>query len=211
MDIAYILSQVFVVFAYLCTFITYLLRNREKIIVINLVSSCMSVVSLALLSAWTGLGNVIIAIFRNGAFMLRDKYLGKSDKITKADYLIYAGIEVAIFLVGILTFAGIPSIIAMVSMSLNTIAVTHKNPFIFKIVNIPASFTYLVYNFLITSYFGAGLEGVVLIIIIVGIVRDILYYKKKSINPFKLEEINAQRQKEAENSFPKDMEEKKTS
>ena len=190
MSTEYIFSQVFVAFAYVLTFITYLLRNRNKIIVVNLLSSCMSVVSLFLLAAWTGMGNVIISIVRNIAFMLRDKFLGESDKITKTDYAIYAGLEVAVLTVGVFTYAGFPSIVAMVSMSINNFSVTNKNPFLYKIINVPASLTYVLYNVLITSYVGAVLEIVVLSLVFLTIIRDIRFYKKNNVNPFRIEEIN---------------------
>lgn len=204
MSTEYIFSQVFIAFAYVLTFITYLLRNRNKIIVVNLLSSCMSVVSLFLLAAWTGLGNVVIGIFRNIAFMVRDKCLGESDKITKTDYAIYAGLEIAVLTVGIFTFAGFPSIVAMVSMSINNFSVTNKNPFLFKIINVPASLTYVLYNVLITSYVGAILEVVVLSMVILAIIRDVRFYKKHNVNPFKIEEINKlkeQQQKTNENEL----------
>jgi len=198
MSTEYIFSQIFVAFAYVLTFVTYLLRNRNKIIVVNLLSSCMSVVSLFLLAAWTGLGNVVIGIFRNIAFMVRDKYLGESDKITKTDYAIYAGLEVAVLTVGIFTFAGLPSVFAMVSMSINNFSVTNKNPFLYKIINIPASLTYVVYNILITSYVGAILEVVVLSMVILAIIRDVRYYRSHNVNPFKIKEINRLKEQQKE-------------
>ena len=198
MDTIYILSQVFVVLAYAFNFSTYLFRNRTLIVVCNFVSCCFSMVSLLFLSAWTGLGNVVIGMFRNIAFMIRDKVKGKSDYITKTDWCIYAGIEVATITVGVLTYAGLPSIIAMFSMSANSLAITQKNPFLYKIVNIPASLTYVLYNFLITSYFGAICETVIFITIIVGIIRDNIYYKKQNVSPFDLRAINELKTKKEE-------------
>lgn len=205
MDTIYILSQVFVVLAYAFNFSTYLFRNRTLIVICNLISSCLSIVSLFFLSAWTGLGNVVIGVLRNVAFMIRDKACGKADYITKTDWCIYAGIEVATITVGILTYAGIPSIIAMFSMSANSLAITQKNPFLYKIVNIPASLTYVIYNFLITSYFGAICETVIFITIIVGIIRDSIYYKKQNVSPFDLKAINKlkKQQETIENISPK--------
>ena len=199
MDTIYILSQVFIVLAYAFNFATYLFRNRTFIVISNLVSSCLSMVSLFFLSAWTGLGNVVIGIFRNVAFMIRDKVKGKEDYITKTDWCIYGGIEVATILVGIFTYAGLPSILAMFSMSANSLAITQKNPFLYKIVNIPASLTYVIYNFLIASYFGAICETIIFTTIIVGIIRDTIYYKKQNISPFDMKAINElKKQKEIE-------------
>ena len=207
MDTLYILSQVFIVLAYAFNFATYLFRNRTLIVTSNLISCCFSMISLLFLSAWTGLANVVVGIFRNLAFMIRDKVKGKDDHITKTDWCIYSGIEVATITVGILTYAGLPSIMAMFSMTVNSLAITQKNPYLYKIVNIPASLTYVIYNFLITSYFGAICETVIFITIIVGIIRDKIYYKKLNLSPLDLKAIN-EFKKQQEESLSTTIEQK---
>ena len=79
LTVAYIMSQVFVIINKVLIMITYQLKSRKGILLVSLMALLANGVVYVLLSAWSGLSMVFVAIARNIIFMLDEKRNGKSD------------------------------------------------------------------------------------------------------------------------------------
>ena len=85
LTITYVLSQVFVIINAALLMATYQLKTRKSILIVSFMALIANGVAYVLLSAWSGLAMVFVAMIRNIIFMIDEKKNGKSDKITKKD------------------------------------------------------------------------------------------------------------------------------
>ena len=69
----YILSQIFVCLSYLFLGLCYFTKSRKTILCLSLVAIIANAVSYLLLKAWAGVGVTLIALLRNGLFLIQSK------------------------------------------------------------------------------------------------------------------------------------------
>ena len=159
----YILSQLLVIICYLLLGITYLNNNRKSILIIGIYSLIALGISYLLLSAYTGVAMVAIAIIRNIIFYYEEKSFKKNLTILIIIYLI------SIFF-AIITYDGIKSLFSLLETMLYTYSLWQKNPKAYNIIGIPTSISCIIYHILIKSLFGIILETIVLISDITGLI-----------------------------------------
>ncbi|MCL2383496.1 MAG: YgjV family protein [Oscillospiraceae bacterium] len=174
--VPYIISQVLVIAMYVTLAITYYLKDRRKILAINFLGCVFSGGAFILLSAYTGLAMVFIAITRNVIFLIDEKKNGKSTEIKRKDVAILLFLYLAVIAVTIPTQEGLLSLLSVFATSLFTYSIWQKNNMVYRVLGIPVSLLWISYSFYIDSLFGMILESVILICAIVGIV---LIRKKK--------------------------------
>jgi len=174
--VPYILSQIFIIINYVLLMATYQVKSRKTILMFNFGAIIATGVSYVFLSAWSGLAMVIVASVRNIIFMLDEKRNGKSDKITKKDIIILMILYTISGVSAIYTYEGFLSLMSVFATMLYTYSVWQKKTSIYKVLGIPVSIIWIVYNIYIVSIFGVILEAVLLISAIIGIVRE---YRKK--------------------------------
>lgn len=165
----YILSQVFIILNYVFLVIAYQLKNKGKILFFNNSAQFSAGLSFICLGAYTGLAMTIISIFRNTIFMV---YGEKKEVSKKTNILILLGIYALMIMVSIFTFNGFLSLMSVLATMLATYALWQKNTKLYKILGIPISLLWIIYNIYIKSIFGIVLECILMTSAIIGFIRE---------------------------------------
>ena len=173
----YILSQIFVIISYLLLGLTYLKDKRKTILIIGTCSLIALEISYFLLSAYTGVAMVTIAIIRNIIFYFGEKN-GKSSIFYKKDIIILIILYLITLICAIYTYNGIQSLFSVLETILYTFSIWQKNPKVYRYLGIPTSISCIIYHIYIKSIFGIILEIIVFISEIIGIVKDRINNKK---------------------------------
>ena len=182
LTIAYIVSQIFVIINRVLLIVSYQLKNRKNILIVSLLALLANGVVYILLSAWSGLAMVFVAIVRNIIFMLDEKKNGKSQKITKKDVGILVVLYVISIISAIFTYEGILSMMSVVATMLYTYSVWQKKTKVYKILGIIIESVWIIYNIYICSIMGVILNISLLISASIGFNRE---YKMISNKNFK--------------------------
>ena len=181
MDYIYILSQVCVVISYALLAITYVVKNRKQLLILNFGSLIATAVGYALLAAWTGMVMTGVAAIRNIIFLIQNRKT-KSNKITWVDVLILLGLVAISVLFTIFTYDGFLSLLSVFATLLYTVSVWQKNTTVYKFLGIPVSALWIGYNIYVNSIFGIILESLLLFSVIVGII--ITFVKDKNVTKY---------------------------
>lgn len=173
LTVAYILSQAFTIINYILLGVTYYLKDRKAILLVNILSAISMAIAYIFLGAYTGLAMCAIAIMRNLIFILDEKKNGKSDKILKKDIIILVALYFFTVILAIITYNGIGSLLSVFATLVFTYAVWQKQTKIYKILGVPTSTLWVCYNIYIKSIAGICLECVILICSIIGYILEI--------------------------------------
>ena len=171
-NIAYILSQVFIIISYILLAFTYQTKKRTSILIFNFGSLIMTGLSYIFLSAYSGLAMVGVAIIRNIIFMIDEKKNGKSNKNSTKDYVILAILYIISIVFAIITYNGILSMMSVAATMLYTFSVWQKNTKVYKLLGMPIEAIWIIYNVYIFSIFGIILESVLAVSTVVGYIRE---------------------------------------
>ena len=120
----YVLSQVLVIINYVLLIISYQLKNRKTILIVNFVSTISISIAYLLLSAYTGFAMAIVSIIRNIIFLANNK---KRKKITKKDVNILLSLCAISVLFTIFTYDGFFSLMPLVATILYTYSIWQKD------------------------------------------------------------------------------------
>lgn len=123
MDVVYVLSQVFTVIMYILLAVTYFEKTKRKIFLFSNASLVANAIAYILLSAWTGLAMVIIAMLRN-IYLIRNE---KTKKITKQDWIFLIVVLIAIVVATIPAYEGFLSLFSVFATSIYTYSIWQKN------------------------------------------------------------------------------------
>ena len=99
-------------------------------------------------------------------------YSEKKSVSKKANILILLGIYALMITISIFTFNGFLSLMSVLATMLATYALWQKNTKIYKILGIPISALWIIYNIYIKSIFGIVLECILMTSAIIGFVRE---------------------------------------
>ena len=163
----YIISQVFVIISYALLAGTYFYKDRKKILIMSFGAVASNAIAFIFLGAWSGVVMSLIAMTRNIIFL----YRGNNTKINYIDWIIL-GVLYAISIVsGCFTYVGVLSLFSMFGTMIYTYSAWQKNPKVYKLLGIPASLCWIIYNIYVESFFGGVLEGILLIFEIIGTIK----------------------------------------
>ncbi len=173
MDTAYILSQMFTIFMYVFLAFSYLSKNKRTIILLNFLAIINCAVAFVLLNAWTGFGMCIIDFFRNLYLLYADKKYGESKKFTKRDGILLLVVYLAMILITIPTYDGFMSLLSVFASAIYTFSICQKSTKVYKGCGIPVGILWVSYHAYIRSIFGVILESVLLVVAIIGFIREL--------------------------------------
>lgn len=158
----YIASQIVTIFVYVFLSATYCIKSRKIIIVCSFISNFLNAIAFLLLNAYTSSLMCCISIFRDILFMIDEKINGKSNVITKKDYLLL-GIVYGLSLISIVfTFKGWMSLIYTAGSMLYTYSIWQKNTNVYRFLGIVVTLIVICDSIYIKSVFGVLLQCVVL-------------------------------------------------
>lgn len=172
METNYIISQVFVAVAMLCLGISYLIKDKKKIMILCILYSVFYGGQYLLLGAITGFAMNIVSIIRNIWFYINAK---KNKSNSRAILIV---LWVIAIVSGVLTFKDFTSLIPIAASILFTYSVWQDNNRVYKFMALPISALWISYNVFFKSIFGIIAELVLLMFEIIGIIK--LLKKEKS-------------------------------
>lgn len=175
----YIISQILIVAVYICLCITYFLKNRNHILIVNILAHIMQATSFLLLGGLTGVAMNFVYTIRDLFFVVDEKRNKK--KNTKRDIMILLFFIIIIVLLTIFTYDGLSSLLSVFATIISTIAIWQKSTKIYKILGIPISIAWLGYHISLMSIFAIILESILLISIIVGYIFEVIKTKKSTL------------------------------
>ena len=179
LTVTYVLSQIFVIINAALLMATYQLKTRKSILVVSFLALFANGVVYTLLSAWSGLAMVFVAMTRNIIFMLDEKKNGKSNNITGKDIIILIILYTISIISAVFTYQGVLSMMSVVATMLYTYSVWQKKTNVYKILGIIIEIIWIIYNIYIRSIMGIVLEVLLLISVIIGLIRE--YKSKKEV------------------------------
>lgn len=179
----YILSQIFIILCYAMIGVSYLAKNRKAVLIYSLISVVLNGLSYFLLSAWTGLAMIGVAIIRNILFMIQDKMM-TSHRFNENKIKIFKNITLALLIVisiifAVITYNQIFSLFAVLSTLMYTYALWQDKVSSYRVFGLVAEISGLVYCAFIHSIFGVILE---LVVIIVSVINLIKHYKQNLLD-----------------------------
>ena len=165
----FIFSQVCVILAMLFLALTYISKDKNRILVFCVISSIMYATQYLLLDAYTGMIVNMISVVRAIWFFINNK--------VKKENSLYSLIllEMLFLASSIITWNGFISIFPLIACLLFTYSIWQKNIKLYKWIALPVSFLWIIYNVLVGSVFGYISEGILLLVEIIGVIT---YYNK---------------------------------
>ena len=149
-------------------FLSFQVKEHKHILLFRTINEGLFIIQYLILGAYTGAILNAIGCARNIIFT---KQVAAGKKTTTSSMIFC----VIFTFFGILTFAGIKSIMLILAKDLSTVAYGNKNTTVIRIVSFLTHISYLFYNLAVTSYEGVLADAVLLISLITGIIRfDIL-------------------------------------
>ena len=164
---AYIISQAFVIISYALLSFTYLAKDRKRILIMSFLAVFANAIAFILLGAWSGFVMSLVAMGRNIVFLIR----GNDKKINYVDYIILGILYLIIAVSSYFTYLGLFSLFSVFGTMIYTYSAWQKKPKVYKILGIPSSICWIIYNIYVTSVFGAILESILLIFEVVGTIK----------------------------------------
>lgn len=102
----------------------------------------------------------------------------KSKVLNKRDYFILLILILIITIFTIFTYNGWPSLLSVAATTISTIAIWQKNTKYYKLLGIPVSLAWLGYDIYLKSFFAIILESILLIVTIIGYLKEVKTKKK---------------------------------
>lgn len=158
-------AQLFGIGAMIALFSVYQQKKRKKLIICKLTADLCWVAHYLMLGAYGGMVPNFVGIFRELVFMQREnKKWANQPWIPILFILINWGI-------GFSTFASPINILPIAASTFVTISLWLKNPRLTKLISIPVSLTFLIYDCFVGSYIGIVNESVAIASIIIDLIR----------------------------------------
>lgn len=170
----YILSQILVMLSDVFLIVSMFNKNKQKIIFNLILSTIVFVFHYVCLSAWTGAVIGVIEII----FLIIMNFLDNKN-LPQCKIILSIVTIIATIILSTLTWDYWISLLPMIAIIIYIISMLFKSVVIVKTGTFFRLLLNGAYMVLIKSYFGAGLTIVILVISIIGIVKD---YKNKNNN-----------------------------
>lgn len=174
----YIISQVITVIYFAILSLSYLLKDRNKILTANFVAHIGQATAMAMLNGYTGAAMSVIMILRDLTLLIQENKKSKGKEINKKlDLIILIVTFVLIIALTIFTYNGPLSLLSVVATLVTTFSLWQKDIRTYKILGMIAGILWLAYNIFIMSIMGIILETILIISSIIGYKKDIKSHK----------------------------------
>ena len=169
----YILSQIITVLYYGILSLSYLLKDRNKILTANFVAHIGQTSAMAMLNGYTGAAMSAIMMARDLILLIQEKQKAKGKTINERFDVAVLIITIALVIVlTIFTYNGLLSLLSVVATLITTFALWQKDVKRYKILGVVAGILWLAYNIFINSIMGIILEIILVISYIIGCIKE---------------------------------------
>lgn len=177
----YIISQVITVAYFAILSLSYLLKDRTKILTANFVAHIGQTTAMAMLNGYTGAAMSVIMMLRDLTLLIQEKQKEKGKEISKkADLAILIVTVLLMIILTIFTYNGVLSLLSVVATLITTYSLWQKNVKAYKLLGLIAGILWLAYNIFIMSIMGIILESILVICSIIGYIKDVKKEKAES-------------------------------
>lgn len=161
-----LLAQLFGIGAMISLFCIYQQKNRKRLILCKLSADVCWSVHYFCLGAYGGIVPNFVGIFRELTFMKRGKKKWASLPIVPVLFiLINWGI-------GFATFQNPINILPIAASTFVTISLWLRSPRLTKLISIPVSLTFLIYDIFVGSYIGVFNESIAIVSICISFFKE---------------------------------------
>jgi len=169
------LAQGLGVVALVVAVISFQQKTQKRIVFLQMISSAIFAVHFYMLGAYVGSILNAVGIFRAIVFSNRDK--------SWANNKVWLYVFVLIFIAsGILTWDNMISILPVIGIILSTVAFWVINPTLVRLLSLPSSVCWFIYNLISNSYAGMTTEVFIFSSILIAIyIYDIKAFKKREL------------------------------
>lgn len=161
-----IVAWIFGILAMLSLFSVYQQSTRKKLIIKKLCADVCWVIHYFCLGGYGGMIPNGVGIFRELVFVQRDKH-----KLANSPFIPVIFILIN-FALGISTFKSPINILPITASAFVTVSLWLRNPKLTKIISIPVSLTFLIYDLFIGSWIGMINESIAIISIIISFIKE---------------------------------------
>lgn len=166
---AYIISQILTLFLYSFLGISYLQKNRNKVLILNIIVDVLHIVAMCLLKGYSGAAMGLVSLYRDIFLLIYSRK--KNSKNRDIFILITSVILIIIF--SFVTYNGIFSMLSIVATLITTFAIWQKNVKYYKFFGIISSLLWILYNVFVFSVVGIVLESIIFIFSTIGYIKEI--------------------------------------
>nr|MBQ4317652.1 YgjV family protein [Clostridia bacterium] len=161
-----LIAQLFGLGAMISLFSIYQQSDRKKLIICKLCADVCWVVHYFILGAYGGIVPNFVGIFRELVFMQRDKKKWASLPVVPVVFIIVN------WCIGFSTFASPVNILPIAASTFVTISLWLRKPRLTKLISVPVSLTFLIYDIFVGSWIGVINESIAISSIIISFIRD---------------------------------------
>lgn len=158
------IAQIIGIIALVFAMISYQMKTQKKIVLIQIVSCSFFAIHFLMLEAYTGALMNLIAAIRSVVFANKDKKWGRSNW-----WIVFFSV-VCVVAVGF-TWEGPLSLMPMAGMVLTSIAWGIEKASLVRLISLPSSPLWIVYNLICRSTAGVLTEVFVMISIVTAMIR----------------------------------------
>lgn len=169
----YIISQIITVAYFGLLGLSYLLKNRTKILEANVGAHIGQITAMSLLGGYTGAAMAGVMLLRDVLLLTIELRKSKGKSVSaQLDRAILIGAIALILILTIFTYGGPLSLLSVAATLVLTFALWQKNTRVYKFLGIISGILWLLYNVFIFSIMGIILETVLMICSIVGYLKE---------------------------------------
>lgn len=160
-----IIANLFMVAAMACMFLLYQQKERKKMLIGKLCADVCQTLHYLLLGAYAGMIPNIVGIARELVFVNRENKKWANNPIFPIIFIVIN------WCLGIRTFQSAINVLPIAGSTLVTISLWLKKPTLTKILSIPVSTAFLIYDAFVGSYVGIVNESIAIISIVTYFLR----------------------------------------
>lgn len=164
----YVISQIITIVYYAVLSISYLLKDRVKILLANFFSHLGQTIAYVLQNGYTGAAMACIMMVRDLVFVFTERKIDNK----KINLIIFLISTLSIMVLTIFTYNGPLSLLSVIAALISTFALWQTNVKLYKILGMIGALFWLSYNIYIMSIMGIILETILTIFTIIGNIKD---------------------------------------
>ena len=148
-------------------FLMYQQKSRRNLLLCKLSINICWIIHYFFLGAYSGMVPGTVGIFRELLFLNREKYKWCSKIIWPIIFILFN------WILGYKTYEAPVDLLPIIASTFVTVSLWLKNPYFTKVISVPVSIAFIIYNFFVHSYIGIFNESVSLISLIIFFIKEI--------------------------------------